>query len=126
MADEGLAEAVKKVEVPGERQSQEEKQAEEEGGAQAATKIRIEDEEEEKGDEEGSAGGAFAHEGDGEACPEEIPAGSCAEGGLVEEVGEADQGEEGTEGEERVGFTDAGDVKEAEGGEKDDGGEPSR
>jgi len=46
--------------------------------------------------------------------------------GLEEYVGQAEDGEEGAEGEEGVGFAYAGYVEEAEGGEKDDGGEPGR
>ena len=125
LLDEDLAEAVQHEEMPGEGEGEEEEESEEEVRAEAAAEGGVEDEEREEGDEDGSAGGALAHQGDGEAGPVEVPAGV---GGAVagqEEVGEAEEGEEGAEGEQGVGFADAGYVEKAEGGEKDDGGEPS-
>jgi hypothetical protein len=43
---------------------------------------------------------------------------------LAEELGEADEGEAGAEGEKGVGFADSGDVEKSEGGEEDEGAEP--
>ena len=121
LVDEGLAEAVQKVEVPGEGEREEDEQAEEEMFADAAAEGGVDSEEGDEGEEDGSAGGAFAHEGDGEAEPVEIPA---AGRGSAEEFGKADEGEEAAEGEEGVGFADAGDVEETEGGEEDERAEP--
>ena len=89
LVDEGLAEAVEHVEVPGKDQGEEEKEAEGEMGADAAAERGVDGQESEEGEEDGSAGGAFAHERDGEAGPVEIPAVvGFGEGcGFAEEVG---------------------------------------
>ena len=74
LLDEDFAEAVVHEEVPGEDEGEEEQEAVEEGGAHAATEVGVESEKDEEGEEEGSAGGGLAHQGDGEACPVEVPA----------------------------------------------------
>src|ERR1700723_782941 len=96
-------------------------------GADAAAEGGVDGQESDEGEEDGSTGGAFAHEGDGEAGPVEVPAVAGGDfGGIrfAEEFGEADEGQEAAEGEEGVGFADAGDVEESEGGEEDERAEP--
>ncbi len=123
LLDEDLPVEVIHVEVPGENEGQEDQEAEEESlSCESAAEVGVDREEDEQAEEEGSAGGGLAHEGDGKAGPIEVPA--VGGGRFAEEVGEADDGKEGAEGEERVGFPDAGDVEEAEGREEDEGGEP--
>jgi len=77
---EEVAEAVEEVEVPGEDEEEEEQEAVEEGAAEAAAESGVDTEEQEEGEEEAGAGCSFAHEGDGEACPVEVPA---VEGGYA-------------------------------------------
>ena len=93
MADEDSAEAVEHEEVPGEGEGEEEEEAVEKRGADSAAEVGIDREEDQKGEKEGSAGGGLAHEGDGEAGPVKVPA--VGGGRLVEQVGQADEGEEG-------------------------------
>ncbi len=75
LLEEDVSVKVEHVEVPGEGEGQEDCEAAEEGGAEAAAKDRVDCEEDEEREEKGSAGGGLAHEGNGEACPVEIPAG---------------------------------------------------
>jgi len=71
---EEAAVAVQEEEVPGEDEGEEQQEAVEERRAEAVAESGVEEEEQEEGEEEAAAGCSFAHEGDGEAGPVEVPA----------------------------------------------------